>query len=58
MITASVITARPLSGCVGRLLWRNSSVKARICSADRLIGVLMTIQLTPSEHGGVVSEPS
>ena len=57
MSTGSASTGRALSGCVGRLLSWMIDVKALIWSAESLIGVVMTIQRTPSEQGGVVSEP-
>ena len=56
--TASVRIVRPLSFCTGRLLSLMRRVNAATCSLDSSIGVVMTIQLTPSEQGGVVSEPS
>src|SRR6476469_3468257 len=52
-------TFRPLSGCTGRLLAKPTAfVKAPTCAADAVTGVRITSQVTPSEHGGVVSEPA
>jgi len=49
---------RRLSGWIGRALFGNSLAKAAICAADAVTGSLRTTQLTISEHGGVVSDPS
>lgn len=49
---------RPCSGWVGRTLFGKMSLKAFTWAAETFTGVLSTIQLTPSEQGGVVSEPA
>lgn len=53
----SSTNARPCRGWSGRLLPTCTASKAAICDADSSMGVVMTSQLTPSLHGGVVSEP-
>ena len=48
-----------LWGWVGRLvLGPTRSLNLAICSADAVNGSRSTIHRTPSEHGGVVNEPS
>jgi hypothetical protein len=58
VLTGSVSTGRPFSGCVGRLLSWMMAVNALICAAESWMGVVSTIHRTPSEQGGVVNEPS
>jgi len=57
-VTPSVTVTRWCKGCTGRLFPSMSVVNLQICAAERWIGVCITIHLTPSEQGGVVSEPS
>src|SRR5206468_1551395 len=49
--------SRLFSGCTGRAF--NSKILANdaICFSETSIGVVSTSQRTPSEQGGVVSEP-
>ena len=55
---ASMSNSRPFNGCTGRLLRWIMAANAEICVSAISIGVVSTNQLTPSEHGGVVNEPS
>ena len=54
----SMSNSRPFNGCTGRLLRWIMAANAEICVSAISIGVVSTNQLTPSEHGGVVNEPS
>lgn len=49
---------RSPSGCTGRLLASTMALKAASYASDISIGVVITFQATPSEQGGVVSEPA
>ena len=49
---------RPFKGCTGRLLFFIMFSNVLICDSDISIGDCSTNHLTPSEHGGVVNEPS
>ena len=52
-------TRRAFSGCTGRLFAKPTALlNAAICSFDAVTGLRTTSQVTPSEHGGVVSEPA
>ena len=50
-------TTRALRGCTGRALGPKIVLNFLICPDEASIGCFNTYQLTPSEHGGVVSEP-
>lgn len=54
----SWVNVRPFRGCKGRLFPLKTFSSAAICWAETWTGVVMTSQLTPSVHGGAVSEPS
>lgn len=56
--STSMSNSRPFNGCTGRLLRWIMAANAAICVSDISIGAVSTNQLTPSEHGGVVNEPS
>lgn len=45
------------SGCTGRAFILNTFRKASSCCFEISKGVFSTCQLTPSEQGGVVSDP-
>src|SRR6266850_3946412 len=55
---SSVTVTRWCRGCTGRLFPLMSIVNLPICSAESWMGDFITIHFTPSEQGGVVSEPS
>ena len=57
-MTPSITIGRPFSGWIGRLFAVINRVNAAICAAEGWIGVIKTIHCTPSEQGGVVSDPS
>lgn len=57
-VTPSVTVTRWCKGCTGRLFPSMSVVNLQICAAERWMGDCITIHFTPSEQGGVVSEPS
>jgi len=57
-VTASDTVTRWCKGCTGRLFPSMRDVNQLICAAERWIGDCITIHFTPSEQGGVVSEPS
>ena len=50
-------TSRPFSGCGGRALFPNIDLNTLYWLLEIEIEFLSNTQLTPSEHGGVVSEP-
>ena len=55
----TTIIARPPMGCTGRLLGPPVSACRRCtCSGDTVPTSCITIQRTPSVHGGVVRDPS
>ena len=49
---------RPLRSWTERALFPSSVEKAAICSAEAVMGVSKTNQVTFSVHGGAVAEPS
>src|SRR4029077_14936360 len=51
------ITKRRLRPWTGLALLGNRAANCRICSGEASIGSRKTVQVRPSEHGGVVSEP-
>lgn len=52
------MTMRALRGCTGRLLaWCITFSKAAICVLAASTGCFIISHSTPSEQGGVVSEP-
>ena len=51
------ITVRLLSCCTGRLFLPSSALSAATSSPSIDTGFLRTTHVTPSVHGGVVSEP-
>src|ERR1700761_5417897 len=51
------VTLRPFNGCSGRAFSGYRFANAAICVGDTSTGVLITSQVTPSVHGGIVSEP-
>ena len=57
-ITASDTVTRWCKGCTGRLFPSMSDVNLQICAAESWMGDCITSHFTPSEQGGVVSEPS
>lgn len=48
---------RPLADWIGRAFIGYSREKMAICSGETRTGVYITIQNTPSLHGGSASEP-
>ena len=48
----------PFSGCTGRAFMGYRAANASSCSCETGMGAVITAQLTTSEQGGVVSEPS
>lgn len=51
-------TVLALSGCTGRLLAKpRASVSRAICALEAVTWSFITSQITPSEQGGVVSDP-
>ena len=55
---ASTSTGRPRNAWSGRALWSYTARNIAICSSVTVIGRRNTIHRTPSEQGGVVSEPA
>ena len=58
MESLSISNSRPFNGCTGRLFLPSAASKAVSPASETSMGVSKTNHWTPSEHGGVVSDPS